>query len=197
MNTCIDLGSARPADVFISELNHRWFNGLQVIAAGLRLCGRDGGVGRIPALCDQVQAMAALHRRLSLPPCEGDLERHCRALCLDVLLAFGRTEVTPWVSMLPVPLSPHRAQHLALLVVELMTNALKHGCAPAAGGYVCFRLGPHADGLELVVEDNFLEPSIAAAGPPRIVAALTEILEGTLCVETALSYVTRVRFPLA
>jgi two-component sensor histidine kinase len=116
---------------------------------------------------------------------------------MDVLLAFGRTEITPRVSMPWTALSPHLAQHVALLVVELLTNALKHGCAPADGGYVSISLRPHADGLELVAEDNFPGPLGQAADTPRIIAALTASLGGTLLVETSLGYVTKVRFPVA
>lgn len=192
--TSVDTELEAAADILMSELNHRWYNGLQVIAASLRLFGSDGRA--MSDLCGQLQAQAALHRRLSGPPPCDELERYCRALCLDVLLAFGRTEITPRVSMAAVLLSPRCARHLGLLVVELMTNALKHGRAPTENGVVSVTLRPVGADLELVVADNFAPPAAPLCATPRIALALAETLGGALTVEAAPGYVTRVHFPL-
>jgi two-component sensor histidine kinase len=186
-------------DIVLSELSHRWCNGLQVIAANLRRmsheCETSAVTRRLNLLCDQVHAQAALHRRLSTPPPSAELERFCRALCLDLLLAFGRTEITPWVAMTDVVLSSYRTQVLGLLVTELMTNALKHGRAPEAGGVVSVGLERVGRDLQLIFADNFAPPDAAGCTAPRMVAALTQILGGTLTVDTAPGYLTRIRFP--
>jgi two-component sensor histidine kinase len=186
-------------DIVLSELSHRWCNGLQIITANIRgmsrECETSAVARRLNLLCDQVHAQAALHRRLSAPPPSAELERYCRALCLDLLLAFGRTEITPWVSVTEVVLSTYRTQVLGLLVTELMTNALKHGRAPEAGGVVSVALEWAGEDLQLIFADNFAPPDAAGGTAPRIVAALAQILGGTLTIETAPGYLTRIRFP--
>ncbi|MDB5446974.1 MAG: Histidine kinase, partial [Phenylobacterium sp.] len=111
-----------PMQLLIAEMNHRWFNGLQVIEASLHWCSRQAGSPDalrygLAAISTQIQAMAALHRRLSgLKRVGEDLERHCRALCLDLALAFGRTDVLPNVAMVDAGLYARSEQRLALIV---------------------------------------------------------------------------------
>ncbi len=183
-------------DLMMLELNHRWCNGLQVIVSALHLCQRDPATAGdlISVLCAQVQALAALHRRLSAAPPGGCFESYCRALCLDLILAFDRTEITPWVSMSDVALSPRCAQHVALLVVELLTNALKHGRAPENGGAVSVTLCWVGRQLELAVVDNFDMPAEAAFRAPRLVGALVQALGGTLAIQADGRYATRILF---
>ena len=188
--------SVAAPDVMMRELNHRWCNGLQVVVSTLRLCQREPASAddRISALCAQVQALAALHRRLSAPPPASGFEGYCRALCLDLILAFDRTEITPFVSIAEAALSPRCAQHVALLVVELLTNALKHGRAPGNGGAVSVTLRRVRRQLELVVADNFDTPAEAASQAPRLVCALVQTLGGTLTIQADGRYATRILF---
>jgi two-component sensor histidine kinase len=192
-----------PMQLLIAEMNHRWFNGLQVIEASLRRCDRHAASPvalrrSLAALSMQIRAMAALHRRLSALTGVGEgLERHCRALCMDLALAFGRTDIIPSVAMIDAGLCARSEQRLALIVVELMTNALKHGCPPASGGVVWVQLRFLGEAeLELQVTDNFEPPAAPEAPTPAIVAALVEDLGGDLKVSCRPTYRTRVRFPV-
>jgi two-component sensor histidine kinase len=76
-----------------------------------------------------------------------------------------------------------------------MTNALKHGRAPEAGGVVSVGLERVGRDLQLIFADNFAPPDAAGCTAPRMVAALAQILGGTLTVDTAPGYLTRIRFP--
>ncbi|MDB5445229.1 MAG: signal transduction histidine kinase [Phenylobacterium sp.] len=192
-----------PMQLLIAEMNHRWFNGLQVIQAALNLCSRQAASPdvmrrNLAAVSTQIQAMAALHRRLTrLKRVGAGLERHCRALCMDLALAFGRTDVLPNVAMVDAGLCARSEQHLALIVVELMTNALKHGRPPASGGVVWIQLRFLGEAeLELVVTDNFEPPAATEAPAPVMVAALVEDLGGDLKVCCRPTYRTRARFPI-
>jgi two-component sensor histidine kinase len=189
-------------NLLITEMNHRWFNGLQVISSSLRLCGQREGSAiaiedRLLQLSDQVHAMAALHRRLSgPPPFDQTFEAYCRSLCLDVIHSFGRLDVTPWLVMDQPNLTPRGEYRLALLVVELMTNALKHGRAPKSGATVWFTLKPLGPcHLELTVRDNF-DPPDPNLLSPKLVQALVEDLRGALDVDVFPTYLTRVRLPV-
>jgi two-component sensor histidine kinase len=192
-----------PMQLLIAEMNHRWFNGLQAIDASLRQCRRHAASPDVlrhslGALSTQIQAMAALHRRLcALTGAREGLERHCQALCTDLVLAFGRTDVTPSVVMVNAGLCARSEQRLALIVVELMTNALKHGRPPPSGGVVWIQLRFLGEAeLELVATDNFEPPAATEAPAPAIVAALVDDLGGDLKVCCRPTYRTRVRFPV-
>jgi two-component sensor histidine kinase len=189
------------ADVLITEMNHRWCNSLQIISSSLKHLCRDGPESgrlsrRLEDLNDQIQAMAALHRRLAHLPSTGELfESYCGALCLDLLLAFGRTDVTPLLTIMEPRLDGCLRQHLALLVTELMTNALKHGKPPASGGMVEFNLSPFGlDHMLLSVIDNFEPPALLQAAP-KVVEALVADLKGGLFVDLTPVYQTRIIIP--
>ena len=188
------------SDLILAEMNHRWSNGLQLISAALWRYGERRAAGmdeQLVGLGNQVQAMAALHRRLSGPPqCEETFETHCRSLCRDVVQSFGRPDVTPWLEMDEPGLSLRGEYRLALLVVELMTNALKHGRPPSHGAMVWLTLkrdGPSH--LELTIWDNF-DPPDPNVTPPKIAGALVADLRGALTVDLAPAYRSRVRIPI-
>jgi two-component sensor histidine kinase len=193
----------RRPDVLIAELSHRWLNGLQVIEAGLHLCRWDCGASAtvrrtLADLCDQVQAMAALHRRLSARrAADVDLERQCRALCTDTLRSFGRGDIALAVSAIDAAITPRSEQRLALLLVELVTNALKHGRPSETGAAMSIQLRFAVDReLELVVSDNFGSPPFDAAPVPAFAATLAAELGGALHISCRPFYCTRVRFPV-
>jgi two-component sensor histidine kinase len=187
-------------DLVLEEMSHRWCNALQGLSATLQPCQTAGASlafiqTRLANIDHQILAMAALHRRLSRSLAQGQsLEGYCRALCMDVLLAFGREEITPSVRMCEVTLSPARVHRLGAIVVELVTNALKHGRAPPDGGIVSVSMTVLDDGrLELLVSDSFPPPA-AQPARPRMVEGLVEALRGELNVETEGGYRTCIRF---
>ncbi len=190
----------RPMDVALVEFHHRWFNSLTALGCSLRSCAMVSKsvpdmLARLGDIDLQIQAMASLHRRLHQPlPVGGCLQTYCSALADDVVTAFGRGDIEPWVDMCDVSLSPDAFVTLGNLVVELVTNAVKHGRAPASGGLVWMRLRRRADGrLELNVTDNFAAPA-EAPRTPRIIANLVELLGGELLIRTRSGYATRIVF---
>jgi two-component sensor histidine kinase len=188
-------------DVVLEELNHRWFNSLQILSGSLHSLADtspDALRDRLGRMDLQIQAMAALHRRLARSPGQHQtLEAYCQALCIDVLVAFGREEITPWVRMCDVDVSPAVAICIGALVVELLTNALKHGRAPAEGGTVWISMKRLTDGrLELAAADSFPAPTTRPLRP-RMVEGLVGRLRGELSIQMDTGYMTRIRFPAA
>jgi two-component sensor histidine kinase len=188
-------------DVVLEELNHRWFNTLQGLSSSLQSLRHPSASAepfedRLTRIDLQIQGMAALHRRLARPPGQHQtLEAYCRALCNDVLLASAREEITPWVGMCDVAVSPATAVIVGALVVELMTNALKHGRAPAAGGAVWISMKRLDDGrLQLTAADSFPAP-VYEPVRPRVIEGLVGRLRGELSIRTETGYITRIRFP--
>ena len=145
------------------ELQHRVANNMQFVSSLLDLQRRS--VGRSPegAMAALEEAgrrqgtMARVHRRLHDPQSGDDFGRHIEGLCQDMLQATGTLDVTCRVSVGTAPQSPERLLALALLIVEALTNALKHAFVGRDGGVVTIELDAvpdHPGQLHLRVIDD-------------------------------------------
>ena len=183
--------------VLLAEFNHRLFNTLQIITAMVAQCRRDTDGSATPVLLDELEArlraLGALHRLLAARPPES-LENHCRKLCILLLKAFGREDVMPWVVMEDVDLSPEQTFRLPLLVVELVTNVLKHSLADQNGGVIWVDLRERRDDIELTVSDSRVTPG-PMFHPSPIVKALAQGLNGEAFVKDAGGWVAGALIP--
>jgi two-component sensor histidine kinase len=155
----------------LAESHHRVKNSLQVVAE-LLLLGRPSDPASAEAFdraAERIQAIAAVHQVLA--------NRHGgrveAAQLLDAIVA-GYDGVT--VEAEPVELPFAQAQHLGVVVNELVANAVQHGAPP-----VSVRL---ADGV-LTVRDGGGGPSERALAAPGLGLTLvrqvvTNGLHGTL-----------------
>jgi two-component sensor histidine kinase len=191
-------------DFVLQELSHRFFNSLQVIdsllAAALRApADEDDARYRLQAIRSRVLLIAKLHRRVARERAFGELlESHCRDVCIDLVRCFGREDVTPWLEISEVNLSMAREQQLVQLIVELVSNSLKHSRSDGYG-IIWVDLNPCGEGLlELNVRDNGASvPPLEFPSPPRIAHALALRLGGALSVAAGDGFAVRVRFPIA
>lgn len=187
--------------VLLEELNHRLFNSFQIVSsliASLRRTGRDinGIACGLDEIGERLAALARMHRLLSFGFAGGRLETHCQSICSELVKAFAREDLMPRIRMADIRLSPNRRLRVALLVVELVMNALKHGPAVAAEEAITVDLSSIGDGeLELAVHDNRRPTNVVSYRRPRIVDALAESLSGTAHITTQDGYLTRVKFP--
>lgn len=187
--------------ILLEELNHRLFNSFQIVSsliASLRRTGRDiDAIGNgLDEIGERLAALARMHRLLSFGFADGRLEVHCQSLCSALVQAFAREELMPRVRVADVELSPNRRLRVALLVVELVMNALKHGPAASSEAAITVDLAWIGDAeLELAVHDKRRQANVASYRRPRIVDALAESLSGTAHIATQDGYLTRVRFP--
>jgi two-component sensor histidine kinase len=193
--------SALDAEAFVSvitNISHLVADSLEPVGWGLAIASGASASNSLLRALIRIDAVTSLYRRLSNPPCPVEpIEDYCRALCCEVVLAFGRLEIRPCLAMCDVPLSCGHSFLIAILVIELMTNALKHGAAPRQGGVVWVAMTRLRDGrLELSVTDNFAPPKILDPPRPRLIEALTHALSGELIIGVRPSYTTRIRFPL-
>jgi two-component sensor histidine kinase len=189
-------------EVLLREYHHRLANQLQVMMAivmkSRRAADRQGTLHVLTDLESRIRAFVSLNRLLAYPDDAASPEDYCRDLCRHLVKAFGREGITPHVAFDPIPLGPTETMYLALIVVELAINELKHGLRHCAVGSFDVRLRRTADGAELVVSDD--EPVPVAAGPfpvPRMVEALARRLGGDVVVLCTGSYGVRICFPLA
>jgi two-component sensor histidine kinase len=194
---------AHGAELLINELSHRWLNYLTIVSLRIEGCSRndqctDALRQDLSRILDQIQSMAALHRRLSrLARTSEPVEEYCRAVCSGVMLSFGRNDISLQLRMCDAPISPGCLLRVAILIAELLANALKHGKAPPVGGTIWILMQSGGDGwLELSFSDNFGPPDFAEPPRPVIVDALVKDLSGELDVRALPGYLTKIRFPI-
>lgn len=145
------------------ELRHRVANNMQFVSALLALQKRTIGItpeSAAAALDEAVlrlETMARVHRRLHDPQASHNFAAHVEALCHDLLHAAGADSIVCVVSVSAAPRSPERLLALALLIVEAVTNCLKHAFVQTGGGTVRIDLHPRPDdpaGLRLCIADD-------------------------------------------
>jgi two-component sensor histidine kinase len=185
--------------VILAEWNHRLFNTFQVLVNAIERYQRQGcGEATKVMLLDletRLHAFAQLYYLLAAPRLDGDFEDRCRTLCGLLVRAFGREDVRPCVVMEKLTLTDGQAFRLALLVVELVTNVLKHSLADGPG-VVWVDLRARGGQIELSVSDSRKEP-VALFAPSRIVQALAQALDGEAFVIDNAGCVAGVRMPAA
>lgn len=145
----------------VREAHHRIKNNLQAISDLLYL---ELSSYEEPAIVDvlresveRIQSIALVHDLLSQDEDVQTVDSHAMAerLVPMVLQSGGRRDApVDLVLQVPaVPLSSKRATTLALILNELVSNAVKHAF-PGRGGVLEVRLEPADEGLRLTVQDD-------------------------------------------
>ena len=151
-------------DATIREIHHRVKNNLQTVAALLRLQARRTHAPEARDALEEavrrVGSIATVHETLSHTPEEivdfDDIAQRVAAMAGEVSAPEARVipVVSGWFGLLPAAI----ATPLALVLTELLQNALQHGLAawpgPASGGSVVVRARRYATALTVSVEDN-------------------------------------------
>ena len=154
----------------LHEVDHRVKNNLQLISSLVLLQSRrvQDPVARdaLRSMLERVSAIATVHRRLfqSEEIDRFDVAEFIRDLVTELLAAenFGDVEVKLDLHAAHVPAA--QAAPLALVLNELIGNALKHALRPRRGGTLEVTAGWRPGGLEITVQDDGPGPSAAAAG---------------------------------
>jgi two-component sensor histidine kinase len=182
----------------LAEFNHRLFNTLQIIVSSITKCRKDlrdrSDMTSLAELEVRLVALGRLHRLLSQPAPHVGLENHCQSLCILLVQAFDREDVTPWVVMDDVSLSMVQAYSVPLMMVELVTNVLKHSLADQLDGVVWVDLRARDSHIELTVTDNRKAP-MPVYTPSRIVSALAQTLHGEAFVRQSGGWIAGARIP--
>jgi two-component sensor histidine kinase len=156
-------------ETLLTESNHRIANNLALIAAVARSTAFAlAAPNRIPTVADprqilaelasRIEAVAALHRLLSCAPRFGavSLGIYLREVCAGIARSFASenrfdTEEADESCILPADQGPP----LALIVHELVTNAIKYAHPAGAPGVITVSCARGRDGaIELVVADD-------------------------------------------
>jgi two-component sensor histidine kinase len=182
-------------DATIREIHHRVKNNLQTIASLLRLQGRrlhsEEGRAALQESVLRIGSIALVHETLSEQPAEvaefGDIARRIAHMVTEVL-ALPEQAIAVKVTGTTGPLGSDLATPLAVVVTELVQNAIEHAFVGRASGSIAIELA-HSNGDVVVeVRDDGVGMRNAAAESGRlglqIVRTLIEELGGTLEVES-------------
>ena len=127
-------------DLLMREMHHRVQNSLQLVTSMLQIQERElhdeGARRQLELARDRVLSVALLHRRLWRSE---DLQSiNLETFFSELVESLMRTWSPDWqdevtLDVEPVRLSAHEALRIALVVSELLTNAVKYAYAGAVG----------------------------------------------------------------
>ncbi len=153
----------REKEVLLKEIHHRVKNNLQIVSSLLRLQSRSmkapETIAAFEESCARVQSMALVHEKLYQSNSLSDLDfaTYAESLTDSLLRAFGTDPAVIRVrlDMERVRIDIHQAIPCALLLNELVSNALKYAFPEGRPGEIRIRLRTEADGTVcLMVGDN-------------------------------------------
>ncbi|MFZ4604830.1 MAG: sensor histidine kinase [Caulobacter sp.] len=167
-----DLARAlKQTSALLHEVDHRVKNNLQLITSLLQLQARrslDPAVRKaLTGAQDRVSAVATVHRRLfrGEDVDRFDVAAFVEDLVADVIGGSGRRDVRTRLSLEPVDLPAARATPLALLINELLVNAIHHAFPDGRAGLITVAVRREGDGFAVEIADNGVGSGTPAAAP--------------------------------
>lgn len=204
--------SARMAEehrILFAELQHRVANNMTFVAAILSLQKRK--VAADPAAAAVVfdeavrrlEVMGRLHRKLHDPAAlEKPIGEYLRELCTELLEAGGAQHISCVVRAEDVRLDLSRLTALSLMIVEVVTNSLKHAFNGRSGGTISLDLERIEGGrYALTIADDgpgmpLTKPGQASLGL-KIVQGLAAQLEARVSTPPTAGATTVIEFSIA
>ena len=146
--------------VLLHEVDHRVKINLQIVAALISIqAGRiaDPAVKTtLRSMLTRIEALSTVHRRLyqSNDVSRFDVAAFARDLVTDLVGATGREDIQVKLDLEPVEVPAGKAAALALVVNELVTNALKHAFPDGRGGTIGVAVKRRDGDLQLEIADD-------------------------------------------
>ena len=207
INMLVDVSERKQAEtqqrILFSELNHRVKNNMQMLQSLLSLSARqtanaearrilaDAG-SRIAAMAAAQQVLYGTHDASRFKA-----QEFLDAVCQTARRTFAR-QVDIACAAGAIELTNDTAMPLALILNELLTNAMKHGASGAARPSIKVGLTKRDDGFVLYVEDDGpgfdLQSVQQQASGLKLVQGLARQLGGTLEVSRDLAFRCSVQF---
>jgi two-component sensor histidine kinase len=165
--------------VLLHEVDHRVKNNLQLISSLLQLQARrtadETTRQAVRGILERVNAIGAVHRRLFQG---GDVQRFdlaefVRDLAGDLAASARRDDIQLKLDLDPVAVPAAQAAPLALIVNELISNALKHAF-PDRPGQVEVSIRRTPQGVVLTVADDGM--GLPEGGPKGFGSTIVQLL---------------------
>jgi PAS domain S-box-containing protein len=163
INMLIDVSERKQAEtqqrILLNELNHRVKNNMQMLQSLLGAAGRQSHSSEARTILEEasgrVAAMAAAQRVLYDTPDATRFKaaQFLRAVCQTAAQAFS-VDIRVECDVDEVVLSNDMAMPLALIINELVTNAVKHAPPDRESNPIRVGIMREATGLRLFVEDG-------------------------------------------
>ena len=144
----------------LHELDHRVKNNLQVVSSLVLLKARqiqDESTRRVlHNMGERISALSTVHRLLYTV---GDVSRfalkeYVGDLTADLMTALPKGQIRLDLDVAPVAISAAKATPLALLMNEIVGNALKHGHPDGGRGRVAIAVRKLDGDVRIVIEDD-------------------------------------------
>jgi two-component sensor histidine kinase len=195
----------RQKDLLLKEVDHRVKNGLQIVSSLLHLQARTAGAGapQFRSAAARIAAIAAVHHQLHKADYAGtvQLDQYLTDLCNEIATASSSADraCSLTVDALPLTVSNDIAVPLALIVNELLTNAIQHSQAVAEGGAIRVVVSSRPNDFSVSVSDpgSGPDPSRTTLGlGTKLVDALTQQIKATITKQSlAANYTVTVTVP--
>lgn len=131
----------------LHEVDHRVKNNLQMISSLIIMQRRtiqdEATRHSLTTMLERIEALSTVHRRLyqSKDVSRFDVSDFAKDLVTDLLTASGRSGIKSKLELEPIVISAEKATPVALMVNELVTNALKHAFKEGPDGTTAGRIG--------------------------------------------------------
>lgn len=192
------------------ELQHRIANNLAFVSSLLgihkrRLSGNAEAAGALEDARLRLETLSRVHRRLYDPDTKTQkLSQSLGAICQDLIDASGRRHVTCNVVADDIVLPVERVMTLSLVLIEAVSNSLKHAFDGRESGRIDVRLvDMGGEKLALIVSDDGpglpegFDPATSDRLGHRIMAGFARTLRGDIAYENDSGAVMRLVFPRA
>ena len=175
----------------LHEVDHRVKNNMQIIASliSMQMRGMTDEIMKasMQTTLGRVEAMSTVHRRFyqSGDVARFDISDFVRDLVSDLIAASGRQDIAVQLDLTPIAVPAEKAAPLALMVNEVITNALKHGFAGNRGGTLRVVSARETDRCRITIADDGHGMPATPKGQPTYGKRLVERLGRQLQAEIA------------
>jgi two-component sensor histidine kinase len=185
--------------ILLQEIHHRVANELQGLVGALsppRAKQMLDGSGAVARAVERIGHIARLNRQIYEAPTSLVFSQHCRELCAGVLSAFGRSDIVLLIDFTAEPASREQRLTVALIVVELLTNAVKHSLADERDACIRLELTTTPCGsLRLTASDSATIQEPRSLTSSSIVRLLAEDAGGSVTITADPGYIATVVLP--
>jgi two-component sensor histidine kinase len=179
----------RQKDLMLKEVDHRIKNSLLIVSSLLHLQAKTAGAAEVQfhKAAARISAIAAVHQQLHKSDYVGtvQIDEYLTNLCQDIAAASCGPDLA-WdliVEAVPLTVSNDIAVPLALIVNELLTNAIQHSQPMGESRTVHVAVSNNAEEFSVSVSDPGGGPDPAQTNSglgTRLVDALTRQINATI-----------------